>query len=514
MVSGYFMGKLFAEEKKEKKMDQNLSPWKVLVVDDDEHIFTITKLTMSNFEFSGRKLEFLYAPSGRDARPLIKENPDIAMAIIDVIMETESAGLDLVKWIREEQNDQLIRLILRTGQPGQAPEEKVIRGYDINDYKEKTELTSKKLKTLFYSTLRAYRDILTLDRHRSGLSKVIASTGKVLESNSLPQFASVVLEEIISLLGFERSAIYCATVPSEDGDQKLARTLAATGELVEYLESNDFSLLPEQVRLRFKETINAKKSQEYTDAFVAYFKTDRGHENVLYVEIPRPLGQLEKELLRLFTTNMALSYEGLLSKEELMDTQKELVYILGDSVEKKSKETGAHVKRVGLYAELLAQKMGRSPEYCSLLKFAAPLHDVGKVAIPDAILGKPGELEPSEWVTMKTHAVIGHQILSHSQKPILKAAAEIALTHHENWDGTGYPKGTDGVSISELGRIVAFADVFDALASPRVYKGAWGKEVIRKHFEKLKGKKFDPEMSAIFLDSFDEFWEIFESNPD
>jgi response regulator RpfG family c-di-GMP phosphodiesterase len=508
------MGKLFAEETKEHKVENPLIPWKVLVVDDDEHIFTITKLTMSNFEFMGRRLEFLYAPSGQDARPLIQENPDIAMAIIDVIMETETAGLDLVKWIRQEQDNQLIRLILRTGQPGQAPEERVIRGYDINDYKEKTELTSKKLKTLFYSTLRAYRDLLSLDRHRSGLSKVIAATGKVLESNSLPQFASVVLEEIVLLLGFDHSAIYCVTLPSEDGDQKLARTLAATGELVKYLEKNDFSLLPEKVQSRFQEVIQAQGNREFEDAFVAYFKTDRGHENVLYVEIPKPLGALEKELLRLFITNLSLSYEGLIAKEELLDTQKELVYILGDSVEKKSRETGAHVKRVGLYAELMGKKLRRPQEYCNLLKFAAPLHDVGKVAIPDAILNKPGELNEEEWEIMKTHALIGHQILSHSQKPILKAAAEIALTHHENWDGSGYPGGTAGETISEMGRIVAFADVFDALASPRVYKGAWGKDVIRKHFETLKGKKFDPEMSEIFLGSFDEFWEIFETNSD
>ncbi len=138
-------------------------PWKVLLVDDDEQMHQVTRLALSGFQFQERKLELISALSGQEARQILQQQTDIAVAFVDVVMETEHAGLELVKFIREQLKNRLIRLVLRTGQAGQAPEDIVIKEYEIDDYKEKTELTTQKLKTVLYSMLRAYRDLCLIE---------------------------------------------------------------------------------------------------------------------------------------------------------------------------------------------------------------------------------------------------------------------------------------------------------------------------------------------------------------
>ena len=144
------------------------APWQVLVVDDDDSIHQITALVLNNFEFEHRPLQLLHAHSAAEAEQIIASHDDIALAIIDVVMETQHAGLQLVKTIRQQLKNQRMRLILRTGQPGEAPEEHVIRDYDINDYKNKTEVTAIKLKTLLYAGLRSYRDICIIENNKKG----------------------------------------------------------------------------------------------------------------------------------------------------------------------------------------------------------------------------------------------------------------------------------------------------------------------------------------------------------
>lgn len=139
---------------------------------------------------------------------------------------------------------------------------------------------------------------------------------------------------------------------------------------------------------------------------------------------------------------------------------------------------------------------------------ASPMHDIGKVAIPDSILNKPGKLDEKEWEIMKTHAQIGYEILKNSQRPMLKAAAMVSYTHHEKWDGSGYPNGLRGEDIHIYGRITAIADVFDALGSARTYKRAWSLEDILKLFNEQKGKHFDPNLIDLFMNNLDEFLEI------
>jgi len=196
--------------------------------------------------------------------------------------------------------------------------------------------------------------------------------------------------------------------------------------------------------------------------------------------------------------------------QEIENTQKEVVFTMGAIGESRSKETGNHVKRVAEYSKLLALKLGINEQEAEMLKLASPMHDIGKVGIPDNILNKPGKLTPEEFEIMKTHAQLGYEMLKHSSKPILQAAAIVSKEHHEKYNGNGYPKGLKGEEIHIFARITAVADVFDALGSDRIYKKAWEDEKIFELFNSEKGEHFDPKVIEAFFHSLDEIKTIRE----
>lgn len=224
--------------------------------------------------------------------------------------------------------------------------------------------------------------------------------------------------------------------------------------------------------------------------------------------------------------NVALSFDEIKQKvddglqeihslnQEIEATQKEVVFKMGAIGESRSKETGNHVKRVAQYSELLALYYGLEETEAQLLKQASPMHDIGKVAIADAILNKPGRFDEDERAIMETHAKLGYDLLKDSQRPLLKMASIIAHEHHEKWDGSGYPNGKKGEDIHIYGRITALADVFDALGSDRCYKKAWDDEKIFALFKEEKGKHFDPKLVDIFFEHLDEFLKIRETFKD
>jgi response regulator RpfG family c-di-GMP phosphodiesterase len=200
--------------------------------------------------------------------------------------------------------------------------------------------------------------------------------------------------------------------------------------------------------------------------------------------------------------------------QELLATQKEVIFTIGSIGEIRCRETANHVKRVALYSELLAKEYGLDNEECEIIKLASTMHDIGKVGIPDKILNKKGKHTFEEFEEMKTHSVLGYNMLVISNKPLLKAAATISLEHHEKYDGTGYPNGLSGEDIHIYGRIIALADVFDALGSNRVYKKAWDDDSIFKLFRDQKGKHFDPKFVDLFFDNVDKFLKIRNNHKD
>lgn len=341
---------------------QVTAPWKLLIVDDEIDIHEITELTLKRLKFENRSIEFLHAYTANEAKVVLMAHSDIAVILLDVVMENDTAGLDLVRTIREDFNNDSVRLVIRTGNPGLAPEEEVTLAYDINDYRGKTELTAQSLRTVIITALRSYKA---------------------------------------------------------------------------------------------------------------------------------------------FDTIKALN-------NEIDETQRELIFSLGEIAESRGQDTSKHVERVGMISGLLASKLGYSEDDAKQIQLAASMHDIGKMAINDDIINKPGKLTDEEFEHMKKHCIYGFDMLSNSERKLLMTAAQIAYEHHENYDGSGYPRGLKGDEIHQVSRIVAIVDVFDALATKRVYKDAWPLDEILDFIKSQKNIKFDPELVDVLFDNIDEITNLIE----
>jgi len=199
---------------------------------------------------------------------------------------------------------------------------------------------------------------------------------------------------------------------------------------------------------------------------------------------------------------------------DILLSEEETIFRLTRAAEYRDKETKNHIVRMGHYSRLLAARIGRSTTEQELIFLAAPMHDMGKVAIPDSILLKEGKLTPTEWEIMKSHARAGYEILKESDSPVIKMGAEIALSHHEKWDGSGYPSGVKGKDIPLTGRICALADVFDALVSTRPYKKAWPLSEVLDTLKKGKGQHFDPTLVDEFLQIIPDVQKVRKALPD
>lgn len=488
--------------------------WKILVVDDEPGVREITRMVLEDMAFDGRGLEILEAASGSEAKQVLDDHDDIALMIVDVVMESDHAGLDLVRHVREVRGNRLVRIILRTGHPGQAPEREVIRGYDINDYKEKTELTSSKLETTVFVALRGYRDIATIEAARRGLERVVEASVEIHSRRQSHEFASAVLAQLATLTGLPDGALYCAIPRTDQARDMPIQVTAAIGAFRAYVSGAIDDSLPEPMLRSFHAAYDGKHHVFEPDHYVLYFSDSRDSENLLIVAGSPHLSDLDLHLVKVFCTNVGIAFENLHLHRDLLDAQLEMICLLAGAVESRSRETANHVKRVGLLAHMLASALGLDAKTAEALEFAAPLHDVGKIAVPDVILNKPGPLTAEETVIMRLHAERGAQLLAQSHLPLIQLAAEIAQTHHENWDGSGYPLGLAGEDIPLSGRITALADVFDALGSRRCYKAPWTQDRIIELLQEQRGRKFEPRLVDLLLERLDQAEAIRQSLPD
>jgi response regulator RpfG family c-di-GMP phosphodiesterase len=491
-------------------------PWVVLIVDDEPQVHDVTELVMADFAFGGRHLMFLHAYSAAEAREILVQRDDIALVLLDVVMETETAGLDLARDIREVLLNHRTRIVLRTGQPGQAPEETVIKNYDINDYKEKTELTKRKLVTVFYSALRGYRDILAIEASRHALRRSIEAIHRIHDAGSIQPFASAVLEQVCQLLGLEGGGLCANRVNCWAASQVEGRVhvLAATADYLGLLDAERLAELPAGVQAAFDRAESERTSQFDGMNFVGYYRTGRGSVSLLYMALKQPMSNDARELLEIFCANVAITYESLLLRQELQETQRETVLLISEAVERRSQEGGAHVRRIAELSALLGRAWGLDDTEVERLRQASPLHDLGKLGIPDAILSKPGKLDTEEWAVMQRHVEIGHELLARSERAILRLGAQIALEHHERWDGGGYPQGLSGEQISIAGRIVALADVLDTLVSDRVYKQRWDFETAIDYVVSQSGLHFDPRLVTLLENRIDAVRDLYTAFPD
>lgn len=492
--------------------------WKILVADDDEEVHAVTRLVLRDLVFDGRPLHLLAAHSAAETLEKLSVDADVAVLLLDVVMETESAGLAIVRDIRERLGNRFVRIILRTGQPGQAPEKRVVIEYDINDYKEKTELTAQKLVTAVVSALRAYRDIVAIEKSRQGLTQIIDASRDLFAPKSLSRLSSGVLQQIGALLHFgsdglvvQASGLTAKRNLDTPGDEFVV--IAGCGRFADTVGTPLEAVLDAAELARLLAT-RPQKSYCVDGEFVGHFVTSNGSESFVLVQAPEARDQVDLDLLHLFSVNVGIAFDNAHLHEELAATQAELVHTLSEVVETRSNETGLHVYRVGELSRLLAERVGHDERECQLLRSAAPMHDLGKIGIADAILNKPGPLTPAEWEIMRRHTSIGYQLLHRSRRPALGLAAVIAHQHHEWWDGSGYPSGLKGEAIHPFGRIVALIDVFDALTHPRCYKKAWDLEQAIDHIRQRRGRQFEPRLVDTFLAHLDEFVALWRRYPD
>ncbi len=209
-----------------------------------------------------------------------------------------------------------------------------------------------------------------------------------------------------------------------------------------------------------------------------------------------------------FSSQAAVAIENTQLADQLKDAHYETIFRLSEAAEYRDKETANHIIRVSHYSRLLAEKLGFDKEYCEMIFWSSPMHDIGKLGIPDSILQKPGPLTPEERSFMERHTVIGALVLKDSEVPVISRSRIVALTHHEKYDGTGYPQKLKGADIPLEGRIVALADVFDAISSKRVYREPMPEEKVLSIIKEGAGRHFDPELVAVFISCLDKVNEI------
>ncbi len=509
----------FAPRHRRTEAQTERAPWKVLMVDDEASVHQVTELALSGLQVDGKGLQFIRAYSAAEAKNLLDQHRDVAVILVDVVMESDDAGLEFIDYVRSDLGNRLVRIILRTGQPGLAPEQRVILKYDINDYREKTELSAGKLTSVLVTALRGYRDLLALNKSRIGLETIISASRALYQVPSMEQFISGVILQLEALLGLEEASFFSKAfgVIRQDAacDLEQQRIVAGTGD---YAAATNLPLKdvvsPSELDL-LKRAASDHNSLYERHGIVVTLTGSKGCEGILYLGGGhRELDEVDRNLLDVFTSNASIALNNLFLNQEIEFTQREILYTLGEIAEFRSRETGRHVARVSKGAQLLARKLGMSEEEANTVMLAAAMHDLGKIAIPENILNKPGRLTGDEFELMKKHTELGHNLLKGSHRPLLRAAATICLEHHEKWDGSGYPKGLAGERIHIYGRIAAVADVLDALGNQRCYKQAWETDEIVAYFKEQRGRHFDPLLTDLLLENMDEFLGIREEYRD
>lgn len=493
----------------------DVAPWVVLIVDDDAEVHAITRVVLGDVRFEGRPIVFLSAHSAAEARVVLATETDVAAILLDVVMETDDAGLRLVHHIREELDNRQVRIILRTGQPGQAPEREVIVNYDINDYKAKSELTSQKLFTATVAALRSYQHIATIEQSRRGLEKIVDGAASLFEHRSLQRFVQGVLMQMASLLKSAQGSFLCTISgqsPGLRGEPEIT-VLAGSGAFEGAAGKSVGDVVTHEIFEDIASAISRGGPVHRRRHCVVGFQSREHAASVIYVEGTAPLSPVDRQLIEIFCGKVAVGFDNVLLYERLGMAQRATVHALGMLAEYKDEATGDHVRRIGALSRRIGEALRRrgvavdllTDEYLECIELAGMLHDVGKVAIPDAVLKKPGVLDDDELRVMRTHAEIGGRLLMEAASVAgghgyLSMGADIALSHHEKFDGTGYPYRLAGEKIPLSGRIVAVADVYDALLHARPYKPAWPENEVLRLLHRESGRHFDPAVVDALFD--------------
>jgi signal transduction histidine kinase/FixJ family two-component response regulator len=297
--------------------------WKIAVIDDDQAVHEGTRFALSDYNLQGATLEILSAYSAAEGRVLMRDNPDIAAVLLDVIMETDVAGLELVEFIRNDIRNETVRIILRTGQPGQAPERRVIVQYDINDYKAKTELTADKLFTSLTAALRSYQQLERMVQTRRGLEIIIDAASTLYDFKSMQRLAEGVLTQLASLLNVDCAGIL---VLRDDGgtDKNDFSVLAGSGCYSRFIGTTSSKALDEDLRQMVEAAFLRRKNEFADHRTVLYLRTGSGREVVVLLQAERPLSDTDRSLVEIFGSRLSIAFDNVILYQQLHEANTQL----------------------------------------------------------------------------------------------------------------------------------------------------------------------------------------------
>jgi len=307
----------FDDEGHSEPQDSSRGCWQILIVDDDQDVHQSTCFALANTQILGRPLKFLHAYSASEALRLLGERAQVAVILLDVVMESEHAGLHLVRRIRQELDNSETRIILRTGQPGYAPELEAIRDYDINDYKTKSELTRNRLYTALTTAIRSYDQIHTINASRRGLGMVIHASSHLLARQGVSEFAAGIITQICGLLGLPPEGLVCAY--DHQASPSSALIVAAAGNLTACIDKQLGELPDRQVAGALQQAL-AERSNRFTDSSTTLFFPGQGHHHMAaYLQTERVLSELDRQLLEVFCSNIIVTLDNVLLLDQLQD---------------------------------------------------------------------------------------------------------------------------------------------------------------------------------------------------
>jgi signal transduction histidine kinase len=302
--------------------DHSARKWKIAVIDDDHAVHEGTRFALSDYSLNGQGLEILSAFSAAEGRTLMRDNPDIAAVLLDVIMETDVAGLELVEYIRNEIKNETVRIILRTGQPGQAPERRVIVQYDINDYKAKTELTADKLFTSLTSALRSYQQLERMVQTRRGLEIILDAASTLYDFKSMQRLAEGVLTQIASLLNVDCAGIL---VLRDDGSRaEDLSVLAGSGCYSRFIGAASSKSLDPELRDMVEAAFKRRMNEFADQRTVLYLRTGSGREVVVLLQAERPLSETDRSLVEIFSSRLSIAFDNVILYQQLQQANTQL----------------------------------------------------------------------------------------------------------------------------------------------------------------------------------------------
>lgn len=326
-------------------------PWKILIVDDEPDIHTMTRLSLKNFQFADKKLQIFEALSGAEARKILADEPDIAVALIDVVMESDDAGLQLVDFIRNQLNYSLIRLIIRTGQPGMAPEKEVIERYDIDDYKDKGELTAQKLYTMMRVALKSYRDLSTLDMNRKALKKILDSAPELYHPQSLSHFFDGVLSQIIGLCNLGENSLISSVsnglVITSRNNQVAIQS--GTGRFAKTDKDPEVDKI---VQMCYEHIKKGETASVPTDVLIIPLLVHKNPVGFVYLEGAQCINKDDKALINIMANQCATALENLQLYLDLKEANRQTSYMLAIAEQARKMAEAANQAKTSFLARM------------------------------------------------------------------------------------------------------------------------------------------------------------------